>query len=321
MKTRVLFLTDHEWSLGRLVKDLTKYMWQHGVDIQLLTWRKLWDYRHVNQMINTVDWFVSNTNGTRVLISDYGIPPDRCIEIMYHTSDYEKLISTEQKPSAGLPAHIIERLGGVATLSEEVVNLAERNPLRVPKKVKLLKIGYNAHSFYSEPSKELKTLGFGGGYHSREETANGLAANNTEPWVFKRGYLAKESAEAVGLNFSIAQQYSTTNMTMPAWYTSVDAISCSSYDQGAGGPVYEGGLSGKLIITTNTGEFSSCITEAGADVVPVDEKGFLEESIRLLSYYKNNPSQYRERCYSIREYALKKYDWSNYIPMWLELFK
>jgi len=321
MKTRVLFLTDHEWSLGRLVKDLAKYMWQHEVDIQLITWRKLWDYKHVNQMFNTIDWFVSNTNGTRVLWSNYGIPIERCIEIMYHTSDFEKLVSTEYNPQAGIPADAIARLGGLATLSEDVVKMAQIHSNRVPKPVKLLKIGYNSHAFYSAPSPALNTLGFGGGYHSREETQNGITAGNREPWVFKRGYLAKESAEQAGINFSIAQQYSTTNMTMPAWYTRVDAISCPSLDQGAGGPVYEGGLAGKLIFTTNSGEFASCITEQGADVVPADEQGFLEESVRLIHYYKDNPLKYRERCYGIRDWAIKKYDWQNFIPQWLELFK
>lgn len=321
MKTRVLFLTDHEWSLGRLVKDLTKYMWHHGVDVQLFTWRKIWEFKHVNQMLKNIDWFVSNTNGTRVLWSDYGIPIERCIEIMYHTSDYEKLVSTEYNPRAGIPAEAIARLGGLATLSEDIVKMATLNQHRVPKPVKLLKIGYNSHAFYNVPSQSLNTLGFGGGYHSREATINGITAGNREPWVFKRGYLAQETAERAGINFSVAQQYSTTNMTMPAWYSSVDAISCPSLDQGAGGPVYEGGLAGKLIFTTEAGEFNSCITREGADVVPSDEEGFIEESVRLIHYYKANPLKYRERCYGIRDYALKKYDWKNYIPQWLELFK
>lgn len=321
MKTRVLFLTDHEWSLGRLVKDLAKYMWQHEVDIQLITWRKLWDYKHVNQMFNTIDWFVSNTNGTRVLWSDYGIPIERCIEIMYHTSDFEKLVSTEYNPRDGIPADAIARLGGLATVSPDIINLAKLNPARVPKEVKLLKIGWNAHAFYSIPSQQLNTLGFAGAFHTREETQFGINAGNREPWVFKRGYLAKESAERAGINFSIAQQYSTTNMTMPAWYTRVDAISCPSLDQGAGGPVCEGGLAGRLIITTRAGDFDSCITEQGADVVPSDEQGFVEESARLISYYQANPLVYRDRCYGIRDYAIKQYDWQNFIPQWLELFK
>jgi glycosyltransferase involved in cell wall biosynthesis len=272
-------------------------------------------------MFNTIDWFVSNTNGTRVLWSDYGIPIERCIEIMYHTSDFEKLVSTEYNSRAGLPAEAIARLGGLATLSEDVVKMAQIHSHRVPKPVKLLKIGYNSHAFYGTPSLALNTLGFGGGYHSREETQNGIVAGNREPWVFKRGYLARESAEQAGINFSIAQQYSTTNMTMPAWYSVVDAISCPGLDQGAGGPVYEGGLAGKLIFTTNAGEFASCITQHGADVVPSDEQGFVEESVRLIHYYRANPLNYRERCYSIRDWAIKKYDWQNYVPQWLELFK
>lgn len=321
MKKRVVFFTDHEWSLGRLVKDLTKYLWQYDIDVQLLTWRKIWDRHQIHQLLDTVDWFVSNTNGTRVLYSDYGVPIERLIEIMYHTSDFYKLISTEQQPNAGLPAELIARLGKLATLSQEIVDMAAALPTRVPKEVKLLKIGYNSHSFYGIPSQECKTLGFATGYHTREETELGIKAGNNEPWIFKRGYLAKESAEVAGLTFSVAQHCTTTNLTMPGWYSAVDVISCPSRDQGAGGPVYEGGLAGKLILTTNTGEFQSCITEHGADVVPVDEQGFLEESARLLSYYKNNRYAYRERCYSIRDYAVKTYDWKNFIPKWLELFK
>ena len=315
-KIRVAFFTDHDWSLGRLAREFGKYAWQYGVNVSLISWSQLKDANALHNFLDTIDYFVSSSGGTQFLIRSAGIPVNRCVEILYHESDLHKLLYSNP-----LSKDEISNLACLASCYKTIVNKVKSMPELVSRPVKYVRVGYNSHNFYSEPSKELQTLGFASGWHTREETEHGLQIGHTEPWVFKRGYLAKESAMAAGLNFSVAQHNTSTGITMPAWYKIVDVVSCPSFDQGAGGPVFEGGLAGKLVITTNAGDFKEDVTEAGADVVPIEEAGFLEESNRLLSYYKSNPSAYRERCYSIREHALKAYDWHNFIPLWLDLFK
>lgn len=316
MKTRVAFFADHDWSLGRLAREFAKYAWQYGVNVQLISWNYERNNNNLHYLLDTVDYFISSSGGTQWLMRTSNIPANRCIEVLYHESDLEKLLFSNP-----LTNEEIANLAGLASWSKSIINTAKSMSHRISREVKFIRLGYNSHNFYDEPSKELRTLGFASGWHTREETERGIRSGSNEPWVRKRGYLAKESALECGLHFNVAQHSTSTGITMPAWYKSVDAVSCPSIDQGAGGPVFEGGLAGKLILTTNAGDFDDYITEAGAHALPIDEKGFLEESIRLLNYYKNNPSAYRERCFSIREYALKKYDWHNFIPMWLDLFK
>ena len=71
------------------------------------------------------------------------------------------------------------------------------------------------------------------------------------------------------LNFKSAHPHYQSFVSMPGFYNSVDVIICSSSDEGAGGPVLEGGAAGKLIITTKTGGFEQLVTNIGADTVPV----------------------------------------------------
>lgn len=307
----IVFFTDPAWSLGRLARDISKYLWQYDINAQILPWGKLYRPEQVKQFVNTVDWFVSSTNGNTVL-HNYGVPLEKCIEIFYHTSDLQKFLQ--------LPSELRRRVGRVATVSRSILKLVEQNNIDLNQILKYVHIGFSPHSFYNGPSQQLQTVGFASGWHTREETEQGRQKNAYEPWVFKRGYLVQEAAQSAGLNFSIAQRYSKTVLTMPGWYKSVDAVICSSEDQGAGGPVIEGALAGKLIITTRAGDFDLAIGPQGADTVPVNETEFLNESIKLLTFYKNNPSKYRERCAEIQSYAVKNYSWDNFIEPWAHLF-
>lgn len=324
MTIKVLFFTDHEWSLGRLVQDLAKHIRKYDIDITLLSWQtyRNYPYYYINQLRNCFDWFVSSSGGTQVLYYDMGIPIDKCIEVLYHTTDINILTAKNgENNRIGLPAEVISKLGRLVTLEKRVLNIVNNMQDRIPKKILHLKAGQNVDTFYGEPSEQLKVLGFANRFATRDQTQEARQQQITDPWVFKRGYLAFESALNAGLNFTIADRTIQTNKTMPGWYKRIDALSCPSEDQGAGAPVCEAGIAGKLVITTEAGEFTSKITKAGAEVVPVEEKGFVEESTRILSYYKANPAKYRERCYSIREYAIKTYSWDNYIVDWVELFR
>jgi AraC-like DNA-binding protein len=61
----------------------------------------------------------------------------------------------------------------------------------------------NYNSFYAEPSKELRTIGYGGTFVSRQEMIDRAKFFNDlpyEPAGKKRAYLVEELAEQVGLS-------------------------------------------------------------------------------------------------------------------------
>jgi glycosyltransferase involved in cell wall biosynthesis len=105
---------------------------------------------------------------------------------------------------------------------------------------------------------------------------------------------------------------------MPGFYKKVDAIVAASTEEGAGLPVMEGGAAGKLVISTAVGHWNQRIGNAGGYAVPVDEEAFLEKTVEILSYYKDNPDKYRQRCLEIQNHA-QSYDWKYVIDKWVSI--
>jgi hypothetical protein len=303
---RLIFYVDAEWSMGRFHSDLVKFLFKEGIESQIIDYKKSYTMPELHEQIDVNDYFISNGSGVAVLINSYRIPPEKCIPIILHTVDIKDLIAANVD---------IKRLPKVAAIADWLIpHCGIFN-----KEIYPVKFGINTLAFRSEPSQALSRIGYGAAYHSREETEHWKQIDIGQPKVTKRGYLVKEIAEEMNLPFKSAHPDRRSFVTMPGFYKSIDVIICASSDEGAGGPVLEGGAAGKLILTTATGGFSDFVTTIGADVIPVEEQALKEEAKRLLHYYIDNPIAYRERCYQIQDYALKKYDLSNAIQSWLDL--
>jgi glycosyltransferase involved in cell wall biosynthesis len=104
---------------------------------------------------------------------------------------------------------------------------------------------------------------------------------------------------------------------MPGFYKSVDSVLIASTEEGAGLPLLEAGAAGKLVISTPVGHYSR-VGNAGANFVPIAEDEFIEKTVEILSYYKANPEQYRQRCLEIQHHA-QSYDWKFVIDKWIEI--
>lgn len=303
MKKRILFFMADSWSFGRFFTELTKYLFPYDLDCILLDYSKLYNYNEFNDLASLCDYVVTNPSGIKVL-PGYGVPIEKSIMIMFHSVDVYDV------KRFNLP---IQNVAKCCAISEDVRSLCTDFP--VP--VSTVEFGINTASFKSRPSTELKTVGFGGIWLTREQTQAAIAQNNLEPKIYKRGYLAAEAAAECGLNFIPAINYDF--QLMPGYYTSVDALLCCSTDEGASGSVLEAGAAGKLVITTNVGGWESYVTEKGAHGLPVQETEFKKQAVELLNFYKNNPKAYQERCNEIQEYSCKKYELENVIGSWVKL--
>lgn len=308
--TRIVFFTDTEWSLGRFYTELTKRLWSYNIDCHILYWGKSYNREEIQEQIAITDFWVTNPHAIQILHNDYGIPLEKCIAVIYHTIDAEELKQCNLNT---------DRLRKLATVSP-IIQSQCLNWSRIPE---IVSFGINTNAFKCSLPSQLKTLGFGGVYATREHTVEWEKHSQLclQPLVFKRGYLVKEIADELNLSLKIANSYHTTFNTMPGFYNSVDCIICASRDEGAGGPVLEGGAAGRLIITTKTGTYHNLITKKGADGVSVSEELFKKETIQLLKYYINNPKAFQNRCAEIQEYALKTYDFINCIDQWVNLLK
>lgn len=307
MKKRIVFFSDHEWSLGRANTTIIKHLWQYGIDAQLMSWQKpLPTNLEISQMIKATDYFISSAMGCQYLYEVYKVPLEKIVFGIYHTVDIDHLVNWGNQAKQCKIFTVDEMY--VPTIRSLGYN------------VELVTLLIDTDAFYLEPSISLNVLGYAGSYNSRQSTEEGIKNGSRDPWVYKRGYLASEIAEQVNMPIRIATQMNTTFRSMPGWYSTVDAVICASIDQGAGFPVLEAGAAGRLVMSVNEGNYSKVVTELGADCLPTEESQFKQEACRLIEYYKANPYKYRERCYAIREYALKHYDIGSYIYQWVDLF-
>ena len=83
-------------------------------------------------------------------------------------------------------------------------------------------------------------------------------------------------------------------------------------------PILEGGAAGKLILSTPVGHWNEKVGNAGGIALPMDEEGYIRESVDVLSFYKKHPNLYYKKCLEIQQHA-ESYDWKYYLKDWLKI--
>jgi len=308
---RVIFFLEPEWAFGTVHYELFKYLWGYGFNCQLLPWNKSYTVEEMRELNDTVDLFVTTPHGWRFLGYNYCVvDPAKCVIVAHAKIDYTELIHLHGYND-------FDKFYKFAAVSEWLVSLAGQLGIqRVPDHCP---IGINFNTFYSPPNDSLRVVGYAGSYNDRSQFSEAdIKSNLALPKYHKRSWLVKEATERAGLEFRAAETYHKTFITMPGFYKNVDAVICASTEEGAGLPVLEGGAAGKLVIGTPVGHWQARVAPYGGDTVPVDEQEFLDNTITLLSYYKNNPDKYRARCMEIQHHA-QGYDWKYVIDRWVSL--
>lgn len=133
----------------------------------------------------------------------------------------------------------------------------------------------------------------------------------------KRGVLAKECAEASGLQFVPVDDLPFEKM--PDFYAGVGSVVMPSLQEGAGLPPLEGAAAGRLVIGTPVGHFPRLAYEGMGILAPLGAEAFRRFTTQTLIYYRDNPSAYVEKCAAIQE-AAKQRDWQYTVTDWIELF-
>lgn len=308
----VVFFIDHEWAFGSIHHELAKYLWPHNYNCYVLPWEKRYTKEEILELNDKIDLWVVNPHGYMFLKYAYNIPPDKCSVIAHAPLDMEEyghkydLRDFDYIRHFGVTSNYLKQYAKYLKINREPV---------------ICSLGLNYNSFHTEPNRELKTIGFAGSYHEREEFSNAQIQNNlAQPKYKKRGYLVREIAAITNLNFSIASRYHNSFITMPGFYKSVDCVIVASTEEGYGLPLIEAGAAGKLVIGTPVGCWNDLLQDKGGIQVPIDENLFMEKAIETLLYYKDRPAEYRDKCKEIQEHA-KKYDWSYHIDSWLQVLK
>jgi glycosyltransferase involved in cell wall biosynthesis len=308
---RVVFYFEPAWAFGTVHYELFKYLWGYGFNCQLLPWNKSYTREEMEELNETTDLFVTTPHGWRFLGYDYQtVRPEQCVII-----SHAKLDMTELVHHHGMDD--FNKFYKYGAVSEWLVNVSKE--LGIERPAELTPVAINFNTFYSPPNDSLRVVGYTGSFHPKAEFTDDMVQSQlAQPKYHKRGWLVAEAVHRAGLEFKVAQPYHNSFITMPGFYKRVDAILAASTEEGAGLPVMEGGAAGKLVISTPVGHWNQRIGEAGGHAVPVSEEEFLEKSVELLCYYKDNPVKYRQRCLEIQDHA-KSYDWKYVIDKWVNI--
>ena len=294
---KIIFYMEPTWAFGTIHYELAKYLWEYGFNCQLLPWNQSYTLEEMKELIDTTDLFVTTPHGWRLLGYNYKIfDPRQCVVIGHSKLDMEELIQLH-----GLSD--FDKFHKYGAVSEWLSNVSLQ--LGVTRPAFVTPLGINTSNFYSKPNESLSTVGCMNlgqvGVHQK----------------IKRPWLLEIATQRAGLKIKAAASYHHSFITMPGFYKKVDAVLIASTEEGAGLPLLEAGAAGKLVISTPVGHYSR-VGNSGANFVPIAEDEFIEKTVEILSYYKSNPEQYRQRCLEIQHHA-QSYDWKYVIDKWVEI--
>ena len=297
----------HEWAFGSIHYELSKYLFNYDINCKLLLWQNKYSYDEMQNLNDTVDTWISTMEGLEILQTSYNIPMEKCIAVahsIYETYDWKQFDYNKVKKIACISSY----------LKDNIIIPHRYDEMYV------CPLGINFNSFYTKPHNSLSTIGYGGVYTTKYDYIIESTKENPSPRIMiKRSFLVEESAKNANLNFVAAQHNITSHVTMPGFYKNIDCLVASSNELEAGGlPVLEAGAAGRLVISTPVGHWDEMVGYKGGISVPIPEQEFIDKTTEVLLYYKNNQSEYKNRCEQIQEYS-RRYDWSNVIEHWVKL--
>jgi hypothetical protein len=289
------------WSHGRVYYDLSKFMWQNGIILDLLDWQTNHN-EYMDELISYYDKVVTAPDGVKVLSELYGIAPESLTVISHSEYDLQLLLSQENR-------RVFERFDAYAVVSHTVYAASITNGIaRVPR---IVPLGVDFDEFSQPPAERLTSVGYAS---SMKLDVSGVD--------IKRGHLAKRAAESAGLEFKAAG--STANQTsfhdMPEFYRSVGSILMTSVTESGPLPVLEAAAAGRLVIGTPVGHFPLLAYCGGGVIAPIDEEAFVRFAADTLDFYKNEQAAYDDLCHRAQE-AARAFDWSQKLRCWTELFE
>jgi glycosyltransferase involved in cell wall biosynthesis len=291
---KVLFFTENNWAFGAIHRALCKRLFKYDINADILSWEHQYTDIEFECMIKTHHYFSTTPESIGGLINR-GVPPSKLIVVAHGSESLNRAV-------AQFGAEVFESLCKFAVINKDLEVLSER--LGIKRKPSLVKVGVDTDYFYSPPSKELKVLGYAG---AKQHLLKGGRD-------CKRVQLIEEVARQTGLPL-ICPTSKMTHMSMPGYYTHIDALLVASSEETAGLPAMEAAAAYRLGISTEVGYFNN----SSGVVCSMDESQFVADAVNAIEKYKD-PELYWAKCLETRAYAVANYDWKHHINDWLKLF-
>lgn len=296
---KVLFYTQNRWAFGSIHYGLCKELYKHNIYANVLDEDSQYSKIEIDFLFKTYDLIVTNPDKVLHLHYNYNIPLKRIVAIAH--GQWDILLAKHNASIDFYPE--LYSFGVISNFLKEKCIEWE-----ISKTPNVVETGIHFDLFYTPPSQELKIVGYGG----IKQTYNFFKQE------IKRGYLVEEVCQHIP-DIVLKQTESINFLCMPGYYQSVDSVVMSSIEEGGGLPVMEAAAAGRLVLGTPVGYFEEHALKGGGILLPIEETNFKQQLYNQLLYYKSSPTEYRDKCLQIQQYAKDNYDWSKKIKMWLEI--
>jgi hypothetical protein len=286
-KKKILVYCDTGWAIGRIFKDLDKYL-SKDFDITYCDWGK-YDTKCAKMLIMSgyFDIYITNLVYLKVF---HDLPEDHLKKFIFSCHGYQEVFDLLYHNKNSLP------LAANYSILSKSVECFFTEPLKSN-----LYHAYNGVELsnfdYIKRNGELKNVGWCGG----------------KDIDYKRSSWCYEICEKTGLSLFIESHL--TYEELRKWYSTIDILLINSgpnyYQETGPLPAFEAIASGVLVIGTSVGNFAD---------VPGPKYSSIEEAIVIIEELKNNPDKVRQ--ISEEQYECVQKNWSYQIlsKQWKHMF-
>jgi glycosyltransferase involved in cell wall biosynthesis len=291
---KTLIYCDTGWSLGQLYSAVAPHVGADFVD---------WSTLYPPEFFQKYDRVLTLAgSGSSILVDLYKVPRSKILVVAHADEDLIKMLRHDGDEGVRYYAGF-----GVVSDTLACVSLS-LGMTRVPT---VLRQGICCATYAALPASQLRTVGY----------AAVMSKSNAYGVEIKRGELVMKVVEGLGLKFEPAMTKGRlTRDQMSGYYKTVDAVVCSSLQEGGARPPYEAAAAGRLVVGTPVGDFPRLALEGMGVMGPLNDGPFAEFLGKTLGYYRSNRRCFQLKCKSIQA-AARGRDWPAVVGDWVRFVK
>lgn len=298
----LLIYSDTIWALGAIHNGLMAALRQLGWRAEIRRYPDSWDgVKEFAFEAAEFDHVLAIPGGNAAALERYGVPREKTTLVAHAEHDLQY-------------ARDIDGYAGFGVVSDALAHSA--TVLGIQREPSVLRVGVDCNQFRMPSATALATIGY----------ASILSKRTPEGVEIKRGALAQQCAEEVGLQFRPAfdpdwadHRKSILPLNqMPAYYGTVDAVLIPSLLEGASLPALEGAAAGRLVIGTPVGHIPRLAYEGMLLLAPLGADDFKRFTVDRLRYFRLNSQAFADYC-QIAQGAAQARDWSRVVGDWVSL--
>ena len=275
---RVVVFADVGWSVGRVHKDVSKYL--YGIEFIFVDWYNF-SYDQLVNLCNECDACLTNIVSVKYF-HDWKLPID-CRKCLFLSHGF---IDNDATPQELMTSEFVY---GITSESIRPLFPPNRTIFLMPNGVE------PSHFTYRERSGTIEKLGWCG--------ATGVPSKQIG-WAY-------DIAGSVDIPLSVGDGMSFEKIT--EWYGTIDLLLITSIPNGSSEtgplPAFEAIVSGALVIGTPVGNFRD---------IPGPKFNSVEEAISLIEDLRTNPQKVKELAREQYEYVMENHTYSSFAYKWQE---